>query len=161
MGQKVAGPGRTEGVSGFDDCGLDGCGLDAYVPAAVVRVPVPAAEQVAAEASDPFGIVLLTLGALLIAWLLQWHARRRGRILPHEQMALRENHNGDALMAMAQEIEDYAVWLERIGIPAGQQRRWSRICRRIAAEHLECINLLMLEDIRRAPPPSPSPGDGP
>ena len=63
--------------------------------------------------------------------------------------------------AMAQEIEDYAVWLERIGIPAGQQRRWSRICRRIAAEHLECINLLMLEDIRRAPPPSPSPGDGP
>ena len=95
-------------------------------------------------------LVLLVAAAafVLAVWTRRWRDR--------PGLAERESRNGDALLYLAREIEAHVVQLERAGRFAGEQRRWARLCRRIAGEHLECVNALLLESLRREaarPPP--------
>lgn len=97
-------------------------------------------------------LVLLVAAAAfaLAVWTRRWRDR--------PGLAERESRNGDALLHLAREIEAHAAQLERAGRSAGEQRRWARLCRRIAGEHLECVNALLLESLRREaarPPPDP------
>lgn len=81
--------------------------------------------------------------ALLIAcahWLRPrlWSSRR-------ERLATREDANGRALLRLARDIDTHALALQRQGQPWEQQRQWSALCRRVAIEHLACINALLLD----------------
>ena len=95
-------------------------------------------------------LVLLVAAAAfaLAVWTRRWRDR--------PGLAERESRNGDALLYLAREIEAHVAQLERAGRSAGEQRRWARLCRRIAGEHLECVNALLLESLRHEaarPPP--------
>ena len=74
-------------------------------------------------------------GGANIARLLNWRTQR---------LARREDANGRALLRMAQEMELHAAELHRLGLPSHGPHRWAQACRRAAADHLACINHLML-----------------
>lgn len=87
--------------------------------------------------------------ALVFAWGLYGLRPRPGR----EAMARRADRNGMALLALADEMDCHLYELARRGYPVRQQRHWPRLCRRLAMDHLECINRLMLEECGREPAP--------
>jgi hypothetical protein len=74
-------------------------------------------------------------GGANIARLLNWRTQR---------LARREDANGRALLLVAQEMEMHAAELHRLGLPSHAPHRWAQACRRAAADHLACINHLML-----------------
>lgn len=92
-----------------------------------------------------FAAALALLVAAAACALAAWSWRQRAQ----PDLAARESRNGDALLLLAREIDVHVARLERAGGCANEQRRWARLCRRIAGEHLECVNLLMLEGLRR------------
>lgn len=120
---------------------------------AAESAPSPRLQQFdvsATTAAMAAALVLLIAAAAfaLAVWTRRWRDR--------PGLAERESRNGDALLHLAREIEAHVVQLERAGRFAGEQRRWARLCRRIAGEHLECVNALLLESLRREaarPPP--------
>ncbi|MBX9403005.1 hypothetical protein K4L06_16985 [Lysobacter sp. BMK333-48F3] len=69
------------------------------------------------------------------------HAPWGGRI----ELARRADRNGRALLELADEIERFLACQQWEGRPVSLQRHWPRLCRQVAAEHLECINRLMLD----------------
>lgn len=77
--------------------------------------------------------------------------------------AVREDRNGRALLRMAAEMEAYAAALSATGQSGHDHRKWSRLCRHVAAEHLESINHIMLLegylDLPRTGPPGGTPRD--
>lgn len=97
------------------------------------------------------GAVLLL--AALMAWLLYWLRTGSSR----EAMARRADRNGLALLALADEMDCYLYELARRGYPVRQQQHWPRLCRRLAMDHLECINRLMLDERVREPAPRDPP----
>ncbi|ALN85727.1 hypothetical protein LC55x_2462 [Lysobacter capsici] len=97
------------------------------------------------------GLVLAL--AALMAWLLHWLRSRSSR----EAMARRADRNGLALLALADEMECHLYELALRGYPVRQQRHWPRLCRRLAMDHLECINWLMLDERMREPAPRDPP----
>lgn len=90
------------------------------------------------------GVSLAAVVVLAAAgcWLA-WRGTRR------ERLARRADRNGRALLELADEI-DLALWSHRFdgGDAALPRRHWSRLCRRLAMEHLECINCLMFDGAR-------------
>ncbi|WP_223620144.1 hypothetical protein [Lysobacter sp. ESA13C] len=90
-----------------------------------------------------FGLCLLLAAAGLAGW---WWRRRR-RLSPHERLAWRADRNGRALLQLADEIEGFLIRQHEAGISIRQQRHWPQLCRQVAAEHLECINCLLLEGV--------------
>ena len=74
-------------------------------------------------------------GGAHMARLLNWRTQR---------LARREDTNGRALLLVAQEMEMHAAELHRLGLPSHAPHRWAQACRRAAADHLACINHLML-----------------
>lgn len=108
-----------------------------------------------ADSSWPYLLLAAAVLALAgwIAWLL--HGLRPGR--SRDAMARRADRNGMALLALADEMDCYLYELARRGYPTRQQQHWPRLCRRLAMDHLECINRLMLEESDRGPEPRDSP----
>lgn len=96
---------------------------------------------VAAGFAAALALLIAVAACALALWLWRQHAR--------PDLAARESRNGDALLLLAREIDLHVAQLERAGRSANEQRRWARLCRRIAGEHLDCVNLLMLEGLRR------------
>lgn len=95
--------------------------------------------------------------AALAGW--RWGACRASR----ERLARRADRNGRELLELADEIELYLYRQQAGGASVVVQRRWPRVCRRAALEHLECINRLMLEEAagdRRGARPGAAPGAG-
>ena len=99
------------------------------------------ASAVAAGLAAALALAVALGAAALAVWM------RRQRSQP--DLAERESRNGEALLSLAREIDLHVAQLERAGRSAGEQRRWARLCRRVACEHLECVNLLLLEGLRR------------
>lgn len=91
--------------------------------------------------------------AVLIAWLLYGLRPSQSR----DAMARRADRNGMALLALADEMDCYLYEQARRGHPTRQQRHWPRLCRRLAMDHLECINQLMLDEPNRRPEPRDPP----
>ncbi|MGH8031783.1 MAG: hypothetical protein ACREO8_05295 [Luteimonas sp.] len=95
----------------------------------------------------PAIVILAAIGLALLAGVLfaatggvhLLRARRRVR------RAETAHANGHALLQMADEIETHARALALTGQPTSTQRGWARLCRRVAVEHLACINALLLE----------------
>jgi len=85
---------------------------------------------------------LLLLIACVVSFLL---GRRRLSPRMRERLAAREDANGCSLLQLAAEIESHALQLERSGLPVRTTQAWAQLCRRIAAEHLACINALLTE----------------
>ncbi|QQP99273.1 hypothetical protein [Lysobacter enzymogenes] len=79
--------------------------------------------------------------AALAGW--RWGARRASRA----RLAARADRNGRELLRLADEIEAYLAQRQCEGAPVLAQRHWPRLCRRLALEHLDCINRLMLEGL--------------
>ncbi|UHQ21567.1 hypothetical protein LVB77_12830 [Lysobacter sp. 5GHs7-4] len=104
---------------------------------------------VAAGFAAALALLVAVAACALALWLWRQHAR--------PDLAARESRNGDALLLLAREIDLHVAQLERAGRSANEQRRWARLCRRIAGEHLDCVNLLMLEGLRREARRSPRP----
>lgn len=78
----------------------------------------------------------------------------RGRRWRALRLAEREDRNGRALLEMADEMDVCAFALQGDGLPLHVARRWARLCRRIAADHLASINFLSLYAAR---PDDPAP----
>ena len=87
-------------------------------------------------------LALPVLAACVASFLL---GRRRLSPRMRERLAAREDANGRSLLQLAAEIESHALQLERSGLPARTTQAWAGLCRRIAAEHLACINALLTE----------------
>lgn len=115
---------------------------------------VPLATAVAASAglhSWPWWLLVVAALALAVVFAWLWYRTRRG--VSCELLAQRADRNGQALLALADELECY-LWEQRqCGRPTGRQQHWPRVCRRVAMDHLECINRLMLDERADAPPP--------
>ncbi|SDY93970.1 hypothetical protein SAMN04487939_109113 [Lysobacter sp. yr284] len=77
----------------------------------------------------------------LAGW--RWGARRASRA----RLAARADRNGRELLRIADEIEAYLAQRQGEGASVLAQRHWPRQCRRLALEHLDCINRLMLEGL--------------
>ncbi|SFK95822.1 hypothetical protein SAMN04487938_2635 [Lysobacter sp. cf310] len=121
--------------------------IAAAEPASPLRGEWADAADVAAGLAAALALLVAAAACVLAV------SMRRPPSLP--ELAERESRNGDSLLWLAREIELQVAQLERAGRNAGEQRRWARLCRRIAGEHLECVNALMLEELRReAPSPS-------
>jgi len=73
----------------------------------------------------------------------RWRAPPMGRV----GLARRADRNGRALLELADEIERFLACQQLEGRPVSLQRHWPRVCRQVAAEHLECINRLMLDGV--------------
>lgn len=86
----------------------------------------------------------LAIGAVFAAAALGgwwWGVQRASRA----RLAARADRNGRELLRLADEIEVY-LWQRQCGDASVlPQRHWPRLCRRLALEHLECINRLMLD----------------
>ncbi|KRA20851.1 hypothetical protein [Lysobacter sp. Root604] len=116
-------------------------------PASPLRADWADASSVAAGLAAALALLIAAAACALAV------SMRRQPSLP--ELAERESDNGDTLLWLAREIERHVAQSEQAGRNAGEQRRWARLCRRIAGEHLECVNALMLEGLRReAPSPS-------
>lgn len=116
-------------------------------PASALRADWADASSIAAGLAAALALLVAAAACVLAL------SMRRSRTL--SDLAERESHNGDTLLRLAREIEQQVAQLERAGRNASEQRRWARLCRRIAGEHLECVNALMLEDLRREAPSPP------
>lgn len=128
------------------------------VVAVVAAEPASAPGGEWADASAVAAGLAAALALLIAAAACVLAVSMRGQ-RPRPDLAERESRNGDSLLWLAREIEVHVAQLERTGRSAGEQRRWARLCRRIAGEHLECVNALMLEGLRReARPPPAAPG---
>lgn len=114
-------------------------------PARALRESAAMAAVVPAAAgfSLPWwGCALVALGlAIVCAW--GWCRGRRDR--SRRRLAERADRNGQALLALADELEHYLREQRRCGQPTRRQQHWPRLCRSLAMDHLECINRLMLE----------------
>lgn len=131
---------------------------DLTVQELAAALPQPAVQELAAASVQPVeqGLAaawlqpaVLGLGvclALAAAGLASWWSRRR-RLPPYERLARRADRNGRALLQLADEIEGYLVRQHEAGVSIRQQRHWPQLCRQVAAEHLECINCLLLEGV--------------
>lgn len=86
--------------------------------------------------------LLCVLAACTASFLL---GRRRLSPRMRERLAAREDANGHGLLWLAADIERHARQLDHAGLPLEKTRAWSELCRRIAAEHLACINALLVE----------------
>ncbi|MEI2455127.1 hypothetical protein [Lysobacter firmicutimachus] len=62
-------------------------------------------------------------------------------------LARRADRNGQALLDLADEIDRFLACQQLDGRPVALQRHWPRVCRQVAADHLECINRLMLAGV--------------
>lgn len=116
-----------------------------------MSAPACVAAGIASGVPSPWGAmpwaVWLSLGLLLavVAALVAVYGRLARRASDRERLARRADRNGRALLELADEI-DLAVLLQSFGGDAALPRRhWSRLCRRLAMEHLECINRLMFD----------------
>ncbi|RPE81600.1 hypothetical protein [Vulcaniibacterium tengchongense] len=113
------------------------------------------AEPIVIRIVEPAGaahawIALALLAAALAALAAWWLARRTGARPRHEDRAAGEERSGHALLRLAREIDEHAAELERAGAPSRRHRLWARQCRVLAAERLERINALILEEMRGA-----------
>ncbi|MFD0324293.1 MULTISPECIES: hypothetical protein [Lysobacter] len=91
-----------------------------------------------------FGFLIVTIaGAVAGCSYLAWRTPTR------ERLAQRADRNGRALLELADEIEEHLLMQQLSGASIQAQRHWPRLCRRLAMEHLECINRLMLENVPR------------
>lgn len=95
---------------------------------------------------QPAAWVGLAVCVLLAAGLAGWWRWRR-RPPSYECLARRADRNGRALLQLADEIEGFLVRQHQAGVSIRQQRHWPQLCRQVAAEHLECINCLLLEGV--------------
>lgn len=112
------------------------------------------------DADSPWPYLLLAGSMLALAVLMAWVLYCLRPRPSHEAMARRADRNGMALLALADEMDCYLYELDRRGYPVRQQQHWPRLCRRLAMDHLECINRLMLDELAREsaprdPPESP------
>lgn len=82
---------------------------------------------------------VLSAVAVLAGWC--WGLRRASRA----RLAERADRNGRALLELAEEIELYLGERQASGASVLSQRHWPRVCRRVALDHLECINRLMFD----------------
>ncbi|MGO1072880.1 hypothetical protein [Lysobacter sp. CA199] len=99
-------------------------------------------------AATALALWLLAAGVvLLVAAFLAWSWVRR--ISHRDRLARRADRNGRALLELADEIEQYLLAQQLSGASIRPQRHWPRLCRRMAVEHLDCINRLMLDGLRR------------
>lgn len=110
-------------------------------PASALHADWASASSVAAGAAAALALLVAAAACVLAL------SMRRPRTL--SDLAERESRNGDSLLWLAREIEQQVAQLERAGRNASEQRRWARLCRRVAGEHLDCVNALMLEGLRR------------
>lgn len=86
--------------------------------------------------------LLAALSVLAAGAVFAWRARSASRM----RLAAQADVNGRALLGLAAALERHADWLDAsgTGVSGAEQRRWARLCRRIAGEHLHCINQLLL-----------------
>ncbi|MEH6417170.1 hypothetical protein [Pseudomonas sp. CGJS7] len=89
------------------------------------------------------GAVVLIAALVAAGWGLGRLASR------HDRLAQRADRNGRALLELADEIERYLAMQQLSGASIQPQRHWPRLCRRLAVDHLDCINRLMLDGLRR------------
>lgn len=98
-----------------------------------------------AGAMNAYWIGLALLGVLAVCGASFLLGKRGLSPRMRERLAAREDANGRSLLRLADEIESHAPQFERAGLPAHKTRAWAGLCRRIATEHLACINALLAE----------------
>lgn len=88
-------------------------------------------------------VVIASLSVLVAMVVFSWRAWSSSRL----RLAVRADSNGQALLALASELDLHADWLDSLqaGLRGDEQRRWARLCRRVAGDHLRCINQLVIE----------------
>ncbi|WP_242112000.1 hypothetical protein [Luteimonas aquatica] len=109
--------------------------------------PLYADECAIADTAWAIAAVCGLIAAVAIGFVVAC-ARRALRDRDRLGLAMREDANGYTLLLLANEIDAHAVELGARGQSPVRARAWARLCRRIAAEHLACINALILEDAR-------------
>lgn len=109
-------------------------------------LPQPAVHNLPAALPQPAALGFAVCLALAAAGVASWWWRRR-RLPPYERLARRADRNGRALLQLADEIEGFLIRQHEAGVSIRQQRHWPQLCRQVAAEHLECINCLLLEGV--------------
>lgn len=105
------------------------------------------------DAGSSWPYALLAAAVLALAALMAWLLYCLRPVHSRDAMARRADRNGMALLALADEMECYLYEQARRGHPTGQQQHWPRLCRRLAMDHLECINRLMLDEPARRTEP--------
>lgn len=93
--------------------------------------------------------LLIGLALLAIAVSMAAGCYLAVRTASCERLARRADRNGRALLELADEIEHYLLMQRMSGASTQLQGHWPWLCRRLAMEHLECINRLMLESMLR------------
>lgn len=101
--------------------------------------------------------LLLAGAALVLAVVIGWISYGVRPYPSRDAMARRADRNGMALLALADELECYLFEQSLRGHPTEQHQHWPRLCRRVAMDHLECINRLMLDERLRESAPSDPP----